>query len=205
MATPAHHHPTPPTASGPPAPAAPAPTAGAGAGAGTAPAAGPGTAPTELNAGALRQAFGAYPTGVVAMSALRDGEPVGLAVSSFVSISLDPPMVSISVARTSTTWPRLAQAPVLGLSVLSRDQATLCRRLASRAGDRFDGTAWQATPDGAVLVHDAALWLTARVSAVYDGGDHEIVLMRLLTAELFPGVEPLVFHTSQFRELTPHG
>ncbi|MFJ9948278.1 flavin reductase family protein [Kitasatospora sp. NPDC091207] len=199
MATPAHHHPTPPTASGPPPTAAPAPASG------TSPASASGTASTELNAGALRQAFGAYPTGVVAMSALRDGEPVGLAVSSFVSISLEPPMVSISVARTSTTWPRLAQAPVLGLSVLSHDQGALCRRLASRAGDRFDGTAWQATPDGAVLVHDAALWLTARVSAVYDGGDHEIVLMRLLTAELFPGVEPLVFHTSQFRELTPHG
>ncbi|MFE7531648.1 flavin reductase family protein [Kitasatospora sp. NPDC057542] len=159
----------------------------------------------ELNAAALRQAFGAYPTGVVALGALRDGEPVGLAVSSFVSISLEPPMVAVSVARTSTTWPRLTEAPVLGLSVLSRGQGALCRRLASREGDRFDGTGWQATPDGAVLIHDAALWQTARVNAVYDGGDHEIVLMELLTVELFPGVEPLVFHTSQFRELTPHG
>ncbi|MFB7122933.1 flavin reductase family protein [Kitasatospora sp. NPDC056273] len=159
----------------------------------------------ELDGAALRQAFGAYPTGVVALGALRDGEPVGLAVSSFVSISLEPPMVAVSVARTSTTWPRLTEAPELGLSVLSRGQGALCRRLASRAGDRFDGTGWQATPGGAVLIHDAALWLTARMHAVYDGGDHEIVLLELLTVELFPGVEPLVFHTSQFRELTPHG
>ncbi|MBO1418956.1 flavin reductase family protein [Streptomyces sp. FH025] len=158
----------------------------------------------EPNAAVLRQAFGAYPTGVVALGALRGGEPVGLAVSSFVSISLEPPMVAISVARTSTTWPRLAEAPVLGLSVLSHGQGALCRKLASRVGDRFDGTGWRPTPDGAVLIHDAALWLTARVNAVYDGGDHEIVLMELLTAELFPGVEPLVFHTSQFRELSPH-
>ncbi|MFJ9693946.1 flavin reductase family protein [Kitasatospora sp. NPDC101183] len=152
----------------------------------------------------LRQAFGAYPTGVVALGALLDGEPVGLAVSSFVSISLDPPMVAVSVARTSTTWPRLAEAPVLGLSVLSLGQGPLCRRLASRTGDRFAGTDWRTTPEEAVLIHDAALWLTARVNAVYDGGDHEIVLMELLTARLFPGVEPLVFHTSQFRELSPH-
>ncbi|MFJ4679935.1 MULTISPECIES: flavin reductase family protein [unclassified Kitasatospora] len=159
---------------------------------------------SELDAGALRRAFGAYPTGVVAVGALRGGGPVGFAASSFVSISLEPPMVAISVARTSTTWPRLAGAPVLGLSVLSRGQGALCRRLASRAGDRFDGTPWQATADGAVLIHDAALWLTARVGPAYDGGDHEIVLLELLSAELFPGVEPLVFHTSQFRELTPH-
>ncbi|MFE4517468.1 flavin reductase family protein [Kitasatospora sp. NPDC056783] len=184
MVTPTHD-----TAPARPAPAEPGPTE---------------PSPTELNAAVLRQAFGAYPTGVVALGALRDGEPVGLAVSSFVSISLEPPMVAISVARTSTTWPRLLEAPVLGLSVLSHGQGALCRRLASRAGDRFEGTGRQATADGAVLIHGAALWLTARVNAVYDGGDHEIVLMELLTSELFPGVEPLVFHTSQFRELSPH-
>ncbi|MFI9625687.1 flavin reductase family protein [Streptomyces sp. NPDC052042] len=162
------------------------------------------SAPAELDAATLRQAFGAYPTGVVAISALRGMEPVGFAANSFVSISLQPPMVAISVARTSATWPRLAAAPVLGLSVLSHGQGALCRRLASREGNRFDGVAWKATPEGAVLIEDAALWLTARVCATYDGGDHEIVLMELRTAELFSGVEPLVFHTSQFRELTPH-
>ncbi|WP_445397724.1 flavin reductase family protein [Streptomyces sp. LE64] len=161
--------------------------------------------PAELDAAMLRRAFGAYPTGVVAVGALRGTEPVGFAASSFVSISLEPPMVAVSVARTSATWPRLAEASVLGLSVLSHGQGTLCRRLASRDGDRFEGVAWRATPEGAVLIEDAALWLTARVSAVYDGGDHEIVLLELLTAELFSGVEPLVFHTSQFRELIPHG
>jgi flavin reductase (DIM6/NTAB) family NADH-FMN oxidoreductase RutF len=160
---------------------------------------------TELDAATLRQAFGAYPTGVVAIGALRGDEPVGFAASSFVSISLQPPMVAISVARTSTTWPLLAKAPVLGLSVLSHGQGSVCRRLASRDGDRFDGVEWKATSEGAVVIEDAALWLTARVSATYDGGDHEIVLMELITAELFSGVEPLVFHTSQFRELIPHG
>lgn len=159
----------------------------------------------ELDAGTLRRAFGAYPTGVVAICALRGTEPVGFAASSFVSISLQPPMVAVSVARTSATWPRLAEAPVLGLSVLSHGQGALCRKLASRDGDRFDGVTWRPSPEGAVLIDDAALWLTARVSAVHDGGDHEIVLMELLTAELFTGVEPLVFHTSQFRELIPHG
>lgn len=162
-------------------------------------------APAELDAATLRRSFGAFPTGVVAISALRGDEPVGFAASSFVSISFQPPMVAVSVARTSTTWPRIADAPALGLSVLSSGQGALCRRLASREGNRFDGVTWQATPEGAVLIEDAALWLTARVSATYDGGDHEIVLLELITAELFSDVEPLVFHTSQFRELIPHG
>ncbi|PZT76655.1 MULTISPECIES: flavin reductase family protein [unclassified Streptomyces] len=161
-------------------------------------------APVPLDAATLRQAFGAFPTGVVAIGAVRGDEPVGFAASSFVSISLEPPMVAISVARTSTTWPRLSSAPVVGLSVLSGEQGSLCRRLASRNADRFEGVAWRATPEGGVLIEDAALWLTARVGASYDGGDHEIVLLELLTVELFSGVEPLVFHTSQFRELAPH-
>lgn len=162
-------------------------------------------APTQLDNATLRRAFGAYPTGVVAVGALRGNEPVGFAASSFVSISLEPPMVAVSVARTSATWPRLAEAPLLGLSVLSNGQGALCRRLASRDGNRFGGVAWRRTAEGAVLIEDAALWLTARVRATYDGGDHEIVLMELVAAELFSGVEPLVFHTSQFRELIPHG
>ena len=88
----------------------------------------------------LRQAFSAFPTGVVAVCALGDdGRPLGMAVNSFTSISLDPPLVAISLANTSQTWPALAGKASLGLSVLGTSQEQVSRQLSSRSGDRFDG------------------------------------------------------------------
>lgn len=150
---------------------------------------------------ALRRAFSAFPTGVVGIGALIEDQPVGMAVNSFTSISLDPPLVAVSVARTSSTWPVLATAPQLGLSILGTDHQALCRQLSSRRPDRFTGADWHATEGGAVLIAKAALWLECSVHGVFDGGDHEIVLLQVLKSDFFPEVEPLVFHLSEFRGL----
>ncbi|MFK4731297.1 flavin reductase family protein [Agromyces mediolanus] len=150
---------------------------------------------------ALRRALSAFPTGVVALAAIVDGAPAGMAVNSFTSISLDPPLVAVSVARTSTTWPLLADRPALGLSVLGSDQEALCRQLSSRTGDRFADAGWRSGEGGSVLVEGAALWLECGIHAVYDGGDHEIVLLEVRSSEMFPEVAPLVFHQSRFHAL----
>ncbi|WP_166870826.1 flavin reductase family protein [Salinibacterium sp. ZJ450] len=150
---------------------------------------------------ALRKAFSLFPTGVVAVCALIDGEPVGIAVNSFTSVSLDPPLVGISVARTSTTWPRLSGSAGLGLSVLGADQGQLCRSLASKKDDRFGDAPRHVTDAGAVFLEGAALWLECTVRSVFEGGDHEVILLEVVSSELYPDVEPLVFHQSQFRAL----
>ncbi|MFE4080319.1 flavin reductase family protein [Paenarthrobacter sp. YIM B13468] len=150
---------------------------------------------------ALRRAFSAFPTGVVGIGALVDEKPVGMAVNSFTSISLEPALVAVSVARTSSTWPILAAAPQLGLSILGSEHQALCRQLSSRSPDRFADASWHATEGGAVLIENAALWLECGVHSVLDGGDHEIILLNVLGAEFFPEVEPLVFHQSAFRGL----
>lgn len=152
----------------------------------------------------LRRAFSAFPTGVVAVCALDDDgtTPVGMAVNSFTSISLDPPLVAVSASRTSRTWPRLATAASLGLSVLGSDQELISRRLAARDGDRFDGASWEATAEGAVHLDDAALWLTCHVHSEVAGGDHTIILLAIDDVQYFPDVEPLVFHHSQYRSIS---
>jgi len=68
----------------------------------------------------LRRVYGAYPTGVAVVAGLVDGRPAGIAASSFVPVSLDPPLVSVCVAHTSTTWPLLGGLPRIGISVLRR-------------------------------------------------------------------------------------
>ena len=108
-------------------------------------------------------------------------------------MSLDPPLVAVSVARTSNTWPVLADSAQLGLSVLGANHETLCRKLASRNTDRFEDAEWHATDDGAVLMHGAALWLECKVSATVDGGDHEIILLEVLNSDVFPEITPWSF------------
>jgi flavin reductase (DIM6/NTAB) family NADH-FMN oxidoreductase RutF len=159
----------------------------------------------DLGTEQLRRVFGAFPSGVAAVAALVDGQPVGLAASSFTSVSLEPPLVSVCFARTSTTWPVLGQATRFGLSVLGFDQAALCRQLSVRGTDRFAGVAWRATPQGAVFLEGGSAWFDCTIDQVVRAGDHDIVLFEVHTHRLHPDPErlPLVFHASRFRIL--HG
>lgn len=149
----------------------------------------------------LRKAYGCFPTGVVGVCALIDGTPVGLAASSFVPVSIDPPLVSFCIQRTSQTWSRLAAAPRLGISFLGHGHDLAVRKLASRAEDKFEGMALGVTADGAVLIDGATVWMECAVDGTLAGGDHDIVLLRIMALTMRPHVEPLVFHGSAFRKL----
>jgi flavin reductase (DIM6/NTAB) family NADH-FMN oxidoreductase RutF len=151
----------------------------------------------------LRQAFGCFPSGVTAFCGLLDGVAEGMAASSFTSVSLDPALVSVCVANTSTTWPKLAKLDRLGLSVLAGDHAPIARALASKTGDRFDGVDWTATDSGAVFVHGATLWLECAPFKRVAAGDHEIVVLQIVALAIYPDVAPMVFHRSNFHELAP--
>ncbi|MCV7149765.1 flavin reductase family protein [Mycolicibacterium pyrenivorans] len=151
----------------------------------------------------LRQAFGCFPSGVTAFCGLLDGVAEGMAASSFTSVSLDPALVSVCVANTSTTWPKLAKLDRLGLSVLADDHAPVARSLASKAGDRFSGVDWVSTDSGAVFVHGATLWLECAPFKRIEVGDHEIVVLQIVALAIYPDVAPMVFHRSNFRELAP--
>ncbi len=150
----------------------------------------------------LRRVFGAFPTGVTAVAALdENGRPLGLAASSFTSVSLDPPLVSVSVAHTSTTWPRLRDRERLGVSVLGAHQEQAARQLSARVQDRFAGLHWRISADGAVLIEGASAWFDCSIDQQVRAGDHDIVLLRVHDVYADDDVPPLVFHASQFRRL----
>ncbi|WP_202232686.1 flavin reductase family protein [Actinacidiphila reveromycinica] len=149
----------------------------------------------------LRRVFGAFPTGVTAIAALVDGEPAGMAANSFTTVSLDPPLLSVCVAHTSTTWPALADRPRLGVTVLGAEQDRDCAQLAARGADRFAGLDWHATPDGAVLLDRGSAWFDCSVEQLVRAGDHDIVLLRVHALDADHAVAPLVFHASRFRRL----
>lgn len=151
---------------------------------------------------ALRAAFGGIPQGVSAVGALDSaGRPRGLAASSFTSVSLEPPLVSVCMANTSTTWPVLRALPAIGVSVLADTQAEASRALAARIPDRFADIRWNATAAGAVLLDDAVLRMECTLEAEVPAGDHTLVLLRIGGYETDPDRTPLVFHASRFRKL----
>lgn len=149
----------------------------------------------------LRNAFGCYPTGVTAICAMIDGEPVGMAVSSFVSVSLDPSLVLICIQTTSTTWEKLKHVRRIGVSVLGEEQHRACSQLAAKSGDRFAGLDWLSTAGGAVLLEESAVSLECTIGETIVAGDHFLVLLKVEELNFQPRVNPLVFHGSRFRKL----
>lgn len=156
----------------------------------------------DLDPGRLREAFGVFPSGVVAVAARVDGRLTGLAASSFTSVSLDPPLVSFSIANTSRTWPDLRRSPHLGVTVLAEHHGDLCRQLAGPVEHRFDDVAATVTDEGAVLVDEGLARFDCSLHREVEAGDHTIVLLLLHAvdagSEVARAASPLVFHRSGF-------
>jgi flavin reductase (DIM6/NTAB) family NADH-FMN oxidoreductase RutF len=156
---------------------------------------------TNLNPSTLREAFGHYPSGVIAIAAEIDGTRVGLAASTFVPVSLEPPLVSFCVQNASETWPRLKDLPYLGISVLGESHDEAARTLAAKTGDRFAGLQTVSTETGAVFVAGTSVWLESSIEQLIPAGDHTIVILRISGITVHADVPPIVFHRSTFRRL----
>lgn len=157
----------------------------------------------DLDPAKLRLAFGVFPTGVVAVAAEVGGELMGLAASSFTSVSLDPPLVSINLASASKTWPDLRRAGHLGLTVLADHHGPLCRQLAGPVEHRFDDVGVTVTPKGAVLVDDGLATFDCTIYREVEAGDHILILLELHAVAHSESNAPLVFHRSAFGKLVP--
>jgi len=156
---------------------------------------------TTMDQADLRFTFACFPSGVIAICAEIDGHPLGMSAASFTSVSLAPPLVSVCIAKSSSTWQRLHTAPALGLSVLAADHDAACRQLAGPSDDRFAGLGHQRRQNGAVVLDGAAAWLECAIEKQIEAGDHWLVLLRVLAHDAVIGVPPLVFHHSRFQRL----
>jgi flavin reductase (DIM6/NTAB) family NADH-FMN oxidoreductase RutF len=160
----------------------------------------------DLDPGSLRKAFGIFPSGVVAVAARVDEQLVGLAASSFTSMSIDPPLVSVNLSATSKTWPDLRRADHLGITVLAAHQDRVCHQLAGPVERRFDGVPHVVTHNGAVMLADGLAQFDCTVYREVEAGDHILVLLELHGVEHVDDARseaPLVFHRSAFGGLAP--
>ncbi|MFE5721162.1 flavin reductase family protein [Streptomyces erythrochromogenes] len=130
------------------------------------------------------------------------GGPAGFACQSFASLSLDPPLVTFMVARTSTTWPRIARAGVFCVNILGAEQGELCRSFAVSGADKFAGVAHTPAPvTGSPQLDAVPAWIDCRIHAVHTGGDHLIVVGRVVAMGAAGEGDPLLFHKGRFGRL----
>ena len=142
----------------------------------------------------FRQVLGHFTTGVTIVTGLDGEEPVGLAVGSFTSLSLEPPLVLFCPAKGSSSWPRIKPSGWFAVNILAEDQEDVCRTFATKGEDKFRGLGWRPGSSGSPLLHDVLAWLECSIEEIHDGGEHEIVVGRVHELEVARKDGPLVFY-----------
>ena len=150
----------------------------------------------------FRNTLGCYATGVTVVTALdASGEPIGVTISSFNSVSLDPPLVLWSLAETSPKLDAFRKASHYTVNVLSAGQQELSDRFASRRDDRFAGLSYRSGLGGAPLLDGCTAWFECSPEAHYAGGDHLILVGRVERFARGENEAPLIFHGARYRAL----
>lgn len=125
---------------------------------------------------AFRDALGHYASGITIISGLLDGTPVGFTCQSFYSVSIDPPLVSFSVMKTSSSWPKIRPLTDFSINLLSWDQLEVSDTFGRSSVDRWANVKWTQSPHGNPIIDDALVWLDCSLFAEHEAGDHWIVI-----------------------------
>lgn len=148
---------------------------------------------STIDSSKFRHVLGHFPTGVTVVSADPGDGPVGMAVGSFTSVSLDPPLVAFLPAKTASAWPGIEKAGHFCVNVLAENQADLSGVFSSKIEDRFAGVEWTTAATGAPVITGCLAWIDCEIEAVYEGGDHWIVLGRVNDMDATEDGGPLLF------------
>jgi len=153
-----------------------------------------------IDSGDFRHVLGHFPTGVTVVTADGADRPVGVAIGSFVSISLDPPLVGFFLGTESGSWPPIEAAGHFCVNVLTSDQQELCGVMASKSETKFDGVDTTPAPgSGAPVLPGIQAMIDCRISEVIETGDHNLIIGRVLALDVTdPDASPMVFYKGQY-------
>jgi flavin reductase (DIM6/NTAB) family NADH-FMN oxidoreductase RutF len=152
-----------------------------------------------IEAAEFRQVLGYYPTGVSAITAMgADGQPIGMVVGTFSSVSLDPPLVGFLPDKNSSTWPRLEAAGRFCVNVLASDQLDVCRQLAGKGPDKFAEVEYTVSDHNLPVIAGALATIECALHSVTDAGDHYFVLGRVLRLEAVREADPMLFFRGRY-------
>ena len=150
----------------------------------------------------LRGALGCFATGVTVVTCLNaDGDPAGLTVNSFTSVSLDPPLLLVCLAKNAASATALTEASHFAVNVLQTGQQPASIRFSTRDEDRFGATPWSCGEAGAPILKDSLGVFECERFAVHDGGDHHILIGEVVKASFDGGLDPLLYFRGSYRRL----
>ncbi len=149
----------------------------------------------------FRRACGRFSTGVTIASVMdAQGTPYGLTVSSFTSVSLDPPLILICLGHDVSVIDIFRASPYFGINVLAENQRDLSERFARKGYDRFNGLAWHRGETGVPLLPGTLAAIECAVERRITAGDHDIFVAEMVGARVNDG-EPLIHFASRYRRL----
>ncbi len=153
---------------------------------------------SDLTPHRLRHVLGHFASGLTVITAATEDGPAGFTCQSFSSLSLDPPLVMFSPARTSSTWPLLRAARSFTVNILAADQQHLSSQFARSGTDKFAGVAHSPSPLGNPVLDRALAWVDCELHQEYDGGDHTIVVGAIRGLGARTDTEPLLFFKGDY-------
>jgi flavin reductase (DIM6/NTAB) family NADH-FMN oxidoreductase RutF len=149
---------------------------------------------SEVDSATFRNLLGRFATGVTVLTLQSpDGRPAGMTASSLASVSLQPPLLSVCVDREADLHDLIVAAPGFVVNVLESGQEELSRRFAEQHRDRFAGVGYHIGPAGEVLLDGALAHIECRRHALYDGGDHSIIVGLVIGGTTGEG-RPLLYY-----------
>ena len=154
---------------------------------------------SEIQEG-LKKAMRVFPQGVTVVTTAAQDGPKGITVSSFTSVSLDPPLVLISIARSSALHDLFRDARAFAVNLLADDQKSVSDRFAGRMEleDRFMGLKFAAGKTGSPVIEGARAVIECTAWKTYDGGDHTLIVGKVEDARQLNGKRPLVYYSQQY-------
>ncbi|MDF2051654.1 flavin reductase family protein [Arthrobacter sp. Cr_A7] len=156
------------------------------------------TVPATITPGVYRQVFGLLPTGVVAITGLTDGgKPLGFVVGTFQSLSLEPPLVTFCVDKSSSTWPALRSLGRFTANILSTEQLGVCKALSRKGEDKFQGIDYEGSVLGTPRILGSTAWIDCQVLSEVVAGDHFMIVGAVKAMEAGAG-DALLFRGGKF-------
>jgi flavin reductase (DIM6/NTAB) family NADH-FMN oxidoreductase RutF len=147
----------------------------------------------------LRRVMGHFATGVTIITTIsKDGTPYGLTANAFMSVSLEPPLLLISVDKKAESYVYFEESKVFTVNILSDNQEGLSRKFAVSGGNKFEAVAYRRGANNVPILEDTLGHIECRLYATYDGGDHTLHLGEVLEAETREG-RPLLFYRGGYR------
>jgi flavin reductase (DIM6/NTAB) family NADH-FMN oxidoreductase RutF/DNA-binding IclR family transcriptional regulator len=158
----------------------------------------------SIDAKHFRRVLGHFPTGVAVITGIDpEGKPAGMAIGSFTSVSLDPPLVAFLPDKSSSSWPKIEPSGKFCVNILASEQESICRAFAVKGGDKFAQFNWNRSPvTGSPRLDDVVAWIDCEIDQVVDAGDHYIVIGKVLELDVLNPTLPLLFFQGGYGRFT---